>query len=271
MSAVYTNPLDSRKELKAGSARVYIYDSVALLAEAAAKQAAEVITRSIETNGTARVIAATGNSQMAFIDKLVQEPGVDWSRVILFHMDEYVGLGTDHPAGFRRWIRTRIAERIPVKEAHYLAGDAADLDAEMARYSLLLQEAPIDLAFVGIGENGHIAFNDPHVADFMDPKTVKCVQLDDACKRQQFGEGHFDSVEAVPNEALTITCPGLFRAKAWISLVPDRRKAKAVREAFEGLLSVDCPASIMRTHPDATVYLDRASASLLDVDRMLEA
>jgi glucosamine-6-phosphate deaminase len=122
----------------------------------------------------------------------------------------------------------------------------------------------IDVAFVGIGENGHIAFNDPPVADFKDPKTVKTVALDDACKRQQAGEGHFESVATVPDRAITITCPGLFRARAWITVVPDERKAEAVKAALEGPITTECPASIVRTHPNATVYLDRPSASLLD-------
>ena len=146
---------------------------------------------------------------------------------------------------------------------NYLAGDAADLNGEIERYSRLLLAAPIDLAFVGFGENGHIAFNDPPVADFNDPATVKKVVLDAACRQQQAGEGHFENFESVPKEALTVTCPGLFRAEAWICCVPDSRKAEAVRNALEGSISTGCPASIVRTHPNATVYLDPASAERL--------
>jgi glucosamine-6-phosphate deaminase len=197
------------------------------------------------------------------IQSLVELPGVDWSRVELFHMDEYAGMPPDHPASFRNWIKTRVADRVHPKEAHYLAGDAADLTAEIQRYSNLLRAAPLDLAFVGFGENGHIAFNDPHVADFADPAEVKLVSLDDACRAQQAGEGHFGSLAAVPREALTMTCPALFRASAWICAVPDRRKAEAVRRALEGPIAESCPASLVRTHPNATVYLDVESASLL--------
>ena len=240
-----------------------MFASAADSASAAAARAAELIIEAVRKRGGARVIAATGNSQKDFIDRLVIERDVPWDRVTLFHMDEYVGLGASHPASFRLWIRTRIEGHVHPKEAHYIEGDAPDVDAEAGRYERLLLSDEIDLAFVGIGENGHIAFNDPPVADFHDPKIVKRVALDDACKRQQAGEGHFESVKAVPSEALTITCPGLFRAKAWITVVPDQRKAEAVKAALEGPITTACPASILRRHPNATVYLDRSSASRL--------
>lgn len=240
-----------------------MFDSVAGLAAAAAARAADLIIGAAQKKGRARVIAATGNSQKAFIDSLALEKHVPWDRVTLFHMDEYVGLGASHPASFRLWIRTRIEGRVHLKDAYYIEGDAPDANAEAKRYENLLLSDEIDVAFVGIGENGHIAFNDPPVADFNDPKIVKRVALDDACKRQQAGEGHFENVEAVPNEALTITCPGLFRANAWITVVPDERKAEAVRAALEGPITTACPASIIQRHPNATVYLDRSSASRL--------
>jgi glucosamine-6-phosphate deaminase len=260
---VPTRASKSLLDFQAGIARVFIFGSVADSVAAAASHAAELIAKAVHERGSARIIAATGNSQKAFIECLVLEKGVPWDRVTLFHMDEYVGLSAMHPASFRLWIRTRIKERVHPKEAHYIQGDAPDLDAEAKRYADLLLSDEIDVAFVGIGENGHVAFNDPPVTDFKDPKTVKRVVLDEACKRQQAGEGHFESVAAVPNEALTITCPGLFRAKAWITVVPDERKARAVRAALEGPVTTECPASIIRTHPNATVYLDRSSASLL--------
>jgi len=188
---------------------------------------------------------------------------VPWNLVEVFHMDEYIGMAANHPSSFRQWIKARIEDRVHPRRVHYLEGDAADLDAETQRYSALLSAAPIDLAFVGFGENGHIAFNDPHVADFADAATVKRVVIDEMSQRQQAGEGHFDSPESVPKDALTITCPGLFRAAAWVCCVPERRKANAVRDALEGPISSTCPASIVRTHPNATVYLDTESASLL--------
>ena len=230
---------------------------------AAADHAAQIIREAVEDHGSARVVFATGNSQLHMIGALVEIPGVPWSSVEAFHMDEYVGMPASHPSSFRFWIKTRLQDRVHPGVVQYLAGDAPDLDAEMQRYSRLLNASPIDLAFVGFGENGHIAFNDPHVADFADTATVKRVVIDEASQRQQAGEGHFNSPESVPKDALTITCPGLFKAAAWVCCVPELRKANAVRDALEGPISIACPSSIVRSHPNATVYLDTESASLL--------
>ena len=246
-----------------GRARVQVYASLDALGGAAARQAAGVIRNAIAQSGRARIVIATGNSQLALIDALVRQEGVDWNRVAAFHMDEYVGISRDHPASFRKWIRTRVEERVRPGTMEYLEGDVPDLEVEMARYARLLSAGPIDLAFVGIGENGHIAFNDPAVADFEDPLAVKRVVLDEDCRRQQVGEGHFANMDAVPREALTLTCPALFRAKTWICSVPEARKAKAVRSSLEGPISTLCPGSLVRTHPNATVYLDTDSSALL--------
>ena len=253
---------EGSRPVQVGSAHVQIYPSSAELALAAAERAAQLIANAIQKRGQARVIGATGNSQLPLVEALVRQP-LNWSAVELFHMDEYAYIKADHPSSFRYWIRTRLEEKVHPKRTHYLAGDAADLAGEIRRYSTLLVEAPIDLAFVGFGENGHIAFNDPHVADFNDPAMVKKVALDEACRRQQAGEGHFKDVDSVPKEAVTITCPGLFRAEAWVCCVPDARKAEAVRSALEGPIFETCPASLVRRHPNAYVYLDSASASLL--------
>jgi glucosamine-6-phosphate deaminase len=246
-----------------GTARVRIYPTRQELGAAAARDAAQIIGEAVERQGRARIILATGNSQLDMIGALVEVPGVPWNKVEAFHMDEYIGMPESHPSSFRRWIKTRLEDRVHPGTVRYLSGDAPDLDAEIARYSRLLNSAPIDLAFVGFGENGHIAFNDPHVADFADAETVKRVRIDEASQRQQAGEGHFDRPESVPKDALTITCPGLFRAAAWVCCVPDLRKATAVRDALEGPISTSCPSSIVRTHPNATIYLDKQSASLL--------
>jgi glucosamine-6-phosphate deaminase len=176
-------------------------------------------------------------------------------------MDEYVGISRDHPASFRKWIRTRVEEKVRPGSMEYLEGDAPDLEAEMARYARLLSAGPIDLALVGIGENGHIAFNDPAVADFEDALTVKRVVLDPDCRRQQVGEGHFENMDAVPREALTLTCPALFRAQSWICSVPEARKAKACG-ALEGPFPRP-PGFAGAHHPNATVYLDTESSALL--------
>ena len=238
---------------------VRVLDSAREAGRAAAEQARETLV----SLGRVRIVVATGNSQVPLIDALVGMEGIDWSMVEVFHMDEYVGISADHPASFRRWLRTRLAERVPLGKMHYLDGDAVDLETEIARYAGLLTAAPLDLAFVGFGENGHIAFNDPPVADFEDRAVVKRVVLDEACRRQQAGEGHFPDVESVPREALTMTCPALFGADRWICCVPEKRKAEAVRCALEGSVSEACPASLVQRHPHAMVYLDRASAGLL--------
>lgn len=255
-------PVHPLNEFQVESAHVQIYGSREELGLAAAQRAAKLISEAVQARGRARVIAATGNSQIPLAEALVKQP-VDWKAVELFHMDEYSGISAEHPSSFRYWIRTRLEAQIHPGKMFYLEGDAADLNAEIRRYSDLLLEAPVDLAFVGFGENGHIAFNDPPVADFHDPAQVKQVVLDEACRRQQAGEGHFQDIASVPEKAVTITCPGLFRAKSWISCVPERRKAEAVKNALEGPISEKCPASIVRRHPDAYVYLDRESASLL--------
>jgi glucosamine-6-phosphate deaminase len=253
---------EDTQEFQCGNARVHIYPDRTALGTAAAERAAELIARAIERRQRARVIVATGNSQLPLVGALVQHK-LNWKAVEIFHMDEYARMKADHPASFRLWIRTRVEEKVHPGKANYLNGDAPDLNAEMKRYSELLNAAPIDLAFVGFGENGHIAFNDPHVADFNDPATVKLITLDEASRRQQAGEGHFKDVDSVPKEAMTVTCSGLFRAEAWVCCVPERRKAEAVRNALEGTISESCPASLVRRHPNADIYLDAESASLL--------
>jgi glucosamine-6-phosphate deaminase len=246
-----------------GTAAVRVFASKRDLGAAAAKQAEKLITAAIEQFGRARIIVATGNSQLEVAAELVKRERIDWTSVEVFHMDEYIGLPPDHPSSFRYWIRTRIEETVHPRKVNYLAGDSANIEAEIERYAKLMMAAPIHLAFVGFGENGHIAFNDPPVADFQDPAIVKRVVLDAPCRRQQQGEGHFEDFESVPKEALTVTCPGLFRAEAWICCVPDARKAEAVKNALEGPISTACPASLVRTHPKASVYLDAASAALV--------
>jgi glucosamine-6-phosphate deaminase len=246
----------------AGRAEVQIYASSSLAGNAAAERSAQIIASAIAERGRARVIGATGNSQIPLVEALARQD-INWKAVELFHMDEYIGMSPDHPPSFRHWIRTRIEEKVHPAQVHYLRGDAADPEAEVERYSKLLLVFPIDLAFVGFGENGHIAFNDPPVADFHDPATVKIVTLDEACRRQQAGEGHFKDAASVPDRAMTITCTGLFRAEAWVCNVPESRKAEAVRAALEGPISEACPASLVRRHPKASVFLDTGSASRL--------
>jgi len=178
-------------------------------------------------------------------------------------MDEYVGVHPDHPASFQRYMRERVATRVQLRAFHYLWGDASDPVAEAGRYANLLADHPLDLCCLGIGENGHLAFNDPPVADFADPLDVKVVALDAPCRRQQVGEGHFASLDEVPTHAVTVTIPALLRARRVLAVVPEARKAAPVRAALEGPVSTECPASVLRRHPDATLHLDPDSASAL--------
>lgn len=254
---------NSAKHRPFGKNTAFVFPNAAEMGAAASVQTAKIINQAIAEREEARIMVATGNSQDDFVAALTARDDIDWSRVTCFHMDEYIGISDDHSASFRRWLRTKVEEVVHPKAMHYLAGDAEDIDAEIHRYTELLLEGPLDAAFVGFGENGHIAFNDPPFADFNDPAMLKVVTLDEACRKQQVGEGHFPDLDAVPTQALSVTCTGLLRAKNWISCVPEKRKAEAVRKAFHDPVSTDCPATIAREHPSVYLYLDEASASLL--------
>ena len=233
------------------------------LARVAAGEAAAVIRTAVSDRGTARAMFATGNSQLAFTEALVADGAhVPWDRVVLFHMDEYVGVGPDHAAGFQHWIRTRIVDRVHPRQAHYLDG-RADPDPECTRYAALLAEEPLDLCCLGIGVNGHLAFNDPPVADFDDPLDVKVVELDAVCRQQQVDEGHFEGMADVPTHALTVTIPALLRAGTVLAIVPEARKADPVRHALSDPVSTACPATVLRTRDNVRLHLDADSASQL--------
>jgi len=197
------------------------------------------------------------------VESLAQVRSLDWSRLEVFHMDEYIHLPESDRGCLKRWLNTHFVNVVRPGKVHYLDGNAADPVAECRRYEEALLGAPITLCTLGIGENGHIAFNDPHVADFQDPLNIKRVSLDERCRRQQAGEGHFADPASVPGEALTLTCPMLMRSENLICCVPESRKAEAVKNALEGPVSTRCPGSIVRTHPYAHIYLDADSASLL--------
>jgi glucosamine-6-phosphate deaminase len=243
--------------------RVHIGDDVDEMARDAAVEAADSLRAAISARGEANVMLATGNSQLQFLVELVGLPGIAWDSVRAFHMDEYVGLSASHSASFQRYMRERVAANLPVMEFHYLAGDAPDPEAEARRYEALLRAHPLDLCCAGIGENGHLAFNDPPVADFDDPRDVKVVALDEASRSQQVGEGHFASIDEVPTHAITVTIPALLRARRVLVIVPEARKAKPVRAALYGPITTACPASTLRRQANATLYLDPESSALL--------
>jgi glucosamine-6-phosphate deaminase len=245
-----------------GSAAVRVAATADELARDAARHASRVMTETVAARGAATVMLATGNSQLAFLDALARIDGVDWKAVTGFHMDEYVGIGMEHPASFARYMRDRVVGPMGIGTFHYIDG-LAEPQGECERYAGLLRDNPPDLCCMGIGENGHLAFNDPPVADFDDPLDVKVVHLDDACKRQQVGEGHFASPAEVPPEAISVTVPALLRPSTVIVVCPERRKAAAVQRALEGSVTTSCPASILQGSPQATLYLDHESASML--------
>lgn len=242
---------------------VQVYEAREALGREAARQAAELLERAIQQRGKARVLFSAANSQLEMIANLTSLSRIRWSAVEALHLDEYVGLPISHPASFAGWVKREVVDKVSPGRVYYLAGDAPDLEKECLRYAGLLSQEPVDISFLGIGENGHIGFNDPHVADFSDPQTVKVVTLDERCRRQQVGEGHFPNLSSVPPGGITITCPALVNAAHIISCVPGPQKAEAVRNALEGPISPTCPASLMRRHPNATIYLDVHSAQLL--------
>ncbi len=236
------------------------------LERAAAEDAARLIRRAIAARGTARILVATGESQVGFLEALVASPGADWAKVEMFHLDEYIGLAIDHPASFRRYLLDRLVRPAGIERFHLLDGES-DPEGTCERVGRLLLAAPVDVAFAGIGENGHVAFNDPP-ADFETEAPYIIVRLDEACRRQQVGEGWFPSLADVPERAISISVRQLLKSRAIVSVVPDARKAAAVRLCLEGPVGPYAPASILRTHPEATAYLDPASASLLSSETL---
>ena len=242
---------------------VRVHATQAEMAADAAQVAQQFLRETIAARGTAAAILASANSQIQFVEALVRLGGVDWSKVTLFHMDEYLGLDAGHPASFRRFMRERVEQLVRPRVFHYLAGDAMEPLTECERYAGLLRAQPIDLCCLGIGENGHVAFNDPPVADFADPRVVKLVKLDEKCRLQQVGEGHYPNLAAVPQYAFTLTVPALCAAQRMLCIVPEKRKAAAVRETLQGPISPACPASFLRRQAQCTLWLDAESASEL--------
>lgn len=230
---------------------------------AAAQAAATTIRAILARQAHCRIVFAAAPSQNEFLAELRVAPGIDWARVTAFHMDEYVGLGADAPQSFVRFLRERIFDAVKPGVVHYLNGLAANPEAECARYAALLSEAPIDVVFAGIGENGHLAFNDPPYADFHDPKIVKVIPLALRSRQQQVHDGCFEQLEAVPTHALTLTIPALMAARYIFCMVPGPTKAEAIRDALSGIIRQECPATILRQHPATVLYTDADSAGLI--------
>jgi glucosamine-6-phosphate deaminase len=246
-----------------GTAKVEVHPNRKSAGQAAARAAADELKRLAKSGKDIAVIFATGASQFDTLEALTSLPGLPWSRVEGFHLDEYVRLDENHPASFRRYLREKLTSRVGMRKFHEIDGTVEDLDAMCREYVRALNLAQPQLCLLGIGENGHLAFNDPAEADFNDPLAMKMVTLDQKCRQQQAAEGWFDSWEAVPQRALTLTIPTLFRVPKLIVSVPGNRKAEAVRRTLYDPITTHWPSTLLRTHPDATIYLDTDSAAEL--------
>ncbi len=241
---------------------IKVYNTDVELGKAAAEFVATRLNETIQQKNSANLILATGASQFTFLAAL-KTMNIDWSKITVFHLDEYKDMPIQHPASFRKYLKERILDDVKPGKVYLLEGDANDIEAELKRYSELLQSHPVDVACIGIGENGHIAFNDPPVADFNDPKLVKVVDLDEDCRKQQLGEGWFATIDDVPKQALSLTVTAIMNCKTVCSMVPDERKAQAVYNTLNMQISTDCPATILRNHDDNVLFLDKNSAKLI--------
>lgn len=251
------------RQMEAGKLKVKIYDSRYAMGLEAANEAAEAIVELLGQKVELNIIFAAAPSQNEFLAGLAENLRIDWQRINAYHMDEYIGLAPDAPQGFGNFLKKKIFGRVLFKSVNYLNGNAADIEAECERYSDLLRENPPDLVFMGIGENGHIAFNDPHVAKFDDSKLVKVVTLDNKCRTQQVNDGCFKAFDLVPENAITLTIPALMSGRKIFCVVPAETKANAVYNTVKGDISEACPASILKAHDDAVLYTDPDSARML--------
>jgi glucosamine-6-phosphate deaminase len=255
--------MGSVKNFQVDDLTVHIYDRPTTLTEDAAKIAQTYLITLLTKQSQATVILATGNSQLKFLEVLIALGGVDWSRVVFFHLDEYLGISPQHPASFRYYLHKNVEKRVSAAAFHYIVGDSVQPLAECEVYTQLLQAQPIDLCFLGIGENGHLAFNEPSVASFDEIRQIILVKLEASTRQQQVKEGHFNTVADVPQYAFTLTIPQICTSKKILCLAPEKRKATAVKNMLELPISPTCPASILRQQSQAILFLDRDSASLI--------
>jgi len=247
------------KELTKDKLSIKVFETSDLMGEAAAIYVSGTLKKSISEKGSSNLILATGASQFSFLEHLQLEE-IEWQKITVFHLDEYNGMPETHPASFRKYLKERILDKVKPREVHYINGDSQDAAVEIERYENLLLDHEIDVACIGIGENGHLAFNDPPVADFNDKRLVKIVELDSSCRFQQLNEGWFKTIDEVPKEAITLTITAIMNSKVISCVVPDERKSEAVYNTLNMELSEKCPATILRTHTNATLFLDKSSA-----------
>jgi glucosamine-6-phosphate deaminase len=254
------------KQFQVDALSVEIHEDRRSMGAAAAECAARAITEMLAESHEAAIIFASAVSQNDFLERLRTHAGIDWTRIAVFHMDEYLGIGRDHPASFRRYLSEHLVDHVPVRQFHELHGEAADAEAECSRYAQLLRQAKPGLVALGIGENGHLAFIDPAECDFGDTRDVRVVELDEACRLQQVHDGAFADLAAVPARALSLTIPVFLRTPRAVVCVPGTTKQSSVRAALEGPITESCPASVLRRHSGARLFLDRDSAALLTLD-----
>ncbi|WP_031528617.1 glucosamine-6-phosphate deaminase [Dyadobacter crusticola] len=249
--------------MKVDNLEIRIFETRKEMGAAAARCVADKIRELQALKDTLNIIFASAPSQNEFLDALKQEEGIEWGKINAFHMDEYVGIPADAPQNFGNFLKVRLFDFKPLKSVNYLDGNAADLDAECERYAQLLLNNPTDIVCLGIGENGHLAFNDPHVAFFDDPLIVKQVELDDACRQQQVNDACFDTFDEVPATALTLTIPTLMKAQYAFCIVPGEKKAQAIYHTVEEDIQELYPSTILRNHPNAVLFIDKASSGML--------
>lgn len=255
--------MDTIKYFVKDKLQCFIYEDRQKMGEAAARDIIAAIHTMLSQKETINVMFAAAPSQNDVLAALIADTTIDWSRVNAFHMDEYIGLSSEAPQGFGNFLREHVFKHKPFRSVNYISPEATDPEAEAVRYETLLKENPIDICLMGVGENGHVAFNDPPVADFQDTRLVKPVKLDSVCRQQQVNDGCFASLEDVPEYALTVTVPGLMKAPVLFCIVPALTKANAIKQLIHGEISESCPSSILRTQNNARLYLDSDASSLL--------
>ena len=262
MEKLYTETEKGMTTFKKEKLTVKIFPTREDMGIDAANDVATAINEMLQKKDEINMIFAAAPSQQEFMQHLIADKSIDWTCINAFHMDEYIGLKKDASQAFGNFLKERLFSKAPFKSIHYIDGQE-DPEKECERYAQLLDKYPVDIVCLGIGENGHIAFNDPHVADFNDPKMVKVVDLDLACRTQQVNEGCFIKLNLVPSQAITVTIPALLKADSMFCMVPAENKAKAVKRTLDGEIDEECPATILRTKEKAILYLDKASASLI--------
>ena len=257
--------MKSIREFKNNNLLVKIYENKDILGQSVAREGANKIRQLLSHRTQLNVMFATGRSQDDFLKYLVKEEDIDWSRVNAFHMDEFIGVGNGYPQIFGEDLKNRVFSKLNFKEVFYIDGNARDIKSEISKYSNLLKKDQLDIVFLGIGENGHIAFNDPHIADFNDLETMKVVEMDQICRKQQVVDQYFKSIDEVPLRAITVTIPTIMNANFTFIPVPGKRKAKIIKKVMEYPINEKVPATIMRKHSNAVLYLDSDSSSLLNL------